>query len=116
MSVEQTKAFYQRIATDKDFRSRFQNLENCEEFYNLVKKSDYDFTEQEFEAFTCQLLEAECLKNQVQDLNERELASILGGFLERAPIRPKYGSVVLPTRPQPPLWGKPPLSKPCPLP
>ncbi|WP_353853437.1 Nif11 family protein [Microcystis sp. LE19-10.1B] len=26
MSVEQTKAFYQRIATDKDFRSRFQNL------------------------------------------------------------------------------------------
>jgi predicted ribosomally synthesized peptide with nif11-like leader len=26
MSVEQTKAFYQRIATDEDFRSRFQNL------------------------------------------------------------------------------------------
>ncbi|TRT83693.1 MAG: Nif11-like leader peptide family natural product precursor [Microcystis aeruginosa Ma_AC_P_19900807_S299] len=95
MSVEQTKAFYQRIATDEDFRSRFQNLKNCEEFSKLAKESDYEFTEREFETYTCQLLEAECLKDKVQDLNERELASILGGFLAKASIKPKYGSVSL---------------------
>ena len=101
MSLEQTKAFYQRIASDETFRSQFQNLESHEEFYNLAKQADYEFSEQEFETYTHQLLEAESLEDAIQDLNEEELVSILGGFSSRPIFRPKYGSV------KPPILVRP---------
>lgn len=109
MSFEQTEAFYERIASDENFRSQFQNLESHEEFYDLAKQADYEFSEQEFETYTRQLLEAENLEDEIQDLNEEELVSILGGFSSRIPMMLKYGGVRLPKRPilVRPMYGLP---------
>lgn len=91
MSLEQTKAFYQRIATDETFRTQFQEIESQEQFYHLAKTEGYDFTKQEFEDYTCQLLESENLDDEVKDLNEQELASVLGGFSGQIPRMLMYG-------------------------
>jgi len=95
MSLENTKSFYQRISTDENFSAKFQGLENQEEFYYAAKTAGYEFTEQEFEDYTCKLLcKGDDLNDEIQDLSEEELASVLGGFIRHfPPLHPMYGIV-----------------------
>jgi len=46
MSLENVKAFYERLAIDEVFRSQIQNVKTKDECSQIVKSSGYDFTQQ----------------------------------------------------------------------
>jgi len=79
MSRENVKAFYERLATDEVFRSQIQGVKNKDECSQIVKSSGYDFTQQEFEEYTVQLLESGATDGELMDLNEKELEAVFGG-------------------------------------
>jgi predicted ribosomally synthesized peptide with nif11-like leader len=85
MSLEQVHAFYERVASDESFRSRIQSVNSKEECSEIVKAAGFDFTQQEFEDYTTQLLESKRLDEEVQDLSEEDLATVAGGFFGRFP-------------------------------
>lgn len=98
MSRENVKAFYERLATDEGFRSQIQGVKNKDECSQIVKSSGYDFTQQEFEEYTAQLLESGATDGELMDLNEKELEAVFGGAISiigKLPIQPPDG-VVLP--------------------
>lgn len=81
MSRENVKAFYERLATDEGFRSQIQGVKNKDECSQIVKSSGYDFTQQEFEEYTAQLLESGATDGELMDLNEKELEAVFGGAI-----------------------------------
>ena len=100
MSVENVKAFYQRLAQDEQFRSKIQGVKSKEECSQLVQQAGYDFTKEEFESYTSQLLESTVKEGELQDLNERELEAVVGGGIKLyewpwindfPPFLPMYG-------------------------
>ncbi|MCU0536123.1 MAG: Nif11-like leader peptide family natural product precursor [Hydrococcus sp. Prado102] len=108
MSLENVKAFYQRLANDEAFRSQIQDVKSKEECSQIVKTAGYIFTQQEFEDYTGQLLETQPSDSDIQDLSEKELEVVVGGFIE-SPIlkiffpggnilvRPMYGAPLPPS-------------------
>jgi predicted ribosomally synthesized peptide with nif11-like leader len=102
MSLEKVKAFYERLATDEVFRSQIQNVKNKNECSQIVKNAGYDFTQQEFEEYTVQLLESGATDGELMDLNEKELEAVFGGassVIGKLPIQPMYGVVWPPYQP-----------------
>lgn len=96
MSLENVKAFYERLATDEVFRSQIQNVKTKDECSQIVKSSGYDFTQQEFEEYTVQLLESGATDGELMDLNEKELEAVFGGassVIGKLPIQQIYGGV-----------------------
>jgi predicted ribosomally synthesized peptide with nif11-like leader len=98
MSLENVKAFYERLATDEVFRSQIQGVKNKDECSQIVKGAGYDFTQQEFEEYTVQLLESSTNNDELMDLNEKELEAVFGGATasmidELGIIQPMYGVV-----------------------
>lgn len=97
MSRENVKAFYERLATDEGFRSQIQGVKNKDECSQIVKSSGYDFTQQEFEEYTAQLLESGATDGELMDLNEKELEAVFGGAISvinwklPMPPMPTYG-------------------------
>lgn len=92
MSLENVQAFYQRVAKDEAFRTQLGAANSQEEYSQIVQEAGYNFTEQEFEEFTAQLLEQTTAEGELQDLDEKELAAVLGGVKIRPPfIVPIYG-------------------------
>lgn len=73
MSLEDVKAFYARLATDEIFRTKIQGVKTKEECSQIVQAFGYNFTQEEFEGFTSQLLESYPNDGNLQDLNEKEL-------------------------------------------
>lgn len=79
MSLENVKAFYDRMATDEDFRNQIQTVTSREDCQRIVLKESYIFTEQEFEEYTAQLLDQDAAESQLKDLDEKELEVVVGG-------------------------------------
>ena len=112
MSLESVKAFYENLATDEALRTQIQGVQSKEECSQIVKNAGYDFTREEFEEYTAELLESTATNSELTDLDEKELASIVGGatskYLGGWPIQPMYGVISWP-----PIFPvKPPIVQP----
>ncbi len=108
MSLEQVKSFYERLANDEAFRSQIQNVKTKEECSQIVKAAGYDFTQAEYEEYTLQLLESANADDGLQDLDEKELAGVIGGIIGKPkfpwpPVQPMYGIIQWP--PIQPMYG-----------
>ncbi len=79
MSLESVKAFYESLRTDEVLRAQIQGVQSKEECSQIVKNAGYDFTPEEFEEYTTNLLESALADSELTDLDEKELASIVGG-------------------------------------
>lgn len=79
MSLTNVKAFYQRLANDEAFRSQIQNVKSKEECSQIVRAAGYNFTQQEYEEYTAQLLESDTGDSELKDLSEQELEAVFGG-------------------------------------
>ncbi len=98
MSLKNVQLFYEKLSVDEHFSAQIQSVASKEECSQIVKAAGYDFTQQEFEDYTAQVLEISSSKQELQFLNERELEAVVGGIgrmlfpPERFPL---YG-VILP--------------------
>jgi predicted ribosomally synthesized peptide with nif11-like leader len=90
MSIESASAFYQRIITDEAFRTQLQNTAS-EERTAIIQAAGYDFTPEEWEAATADILET---AEANTELNDAQLEAIAGGILPKITI---YG-VALPPK------------------
>lgn len=107
MSLEQVKGFYQKLATDETFRTQIQGVKNKEECSQIVKTAGFTFTQQEFEEYTTQILEADPSESELQDLNDKELEAVFGGLKTLPPyvfppdgwVHPMYGVIIGPIYP-----------------
>ena len=79
MSLESVKSFYESLRTDEVLRAQIQGVQSKEECRQIVKNAGYDFTSEEFEEYTTNLLESALADSELTDLDEKELASIVGG-------------------------------------
>lgn len=94
MSLEQVKGFYQRLATDEAFRTQLKTTQSKAECRQVVKDAGYDFTTQEFEEYTSQMLELKANDVLLQDIHEKDLEVVLGGaysFIYGWEPLPPYG-------------------------
>lgn len=79
MSLENVRAFYQKLATDSDFQAKVQAAENKRECSRIVRAAGYFFTQQEFEEYTAELLESTAVEDNLKNLDEKELEAVVGG-------------------------------------
>lgn len=97
MSLKNVQAFYKRLATDEAFHTQIQGVKNQTKCSQIVKAAGYDFTRQEYEEYTAQLLELETNEGELKELEEKELEAVLGGASTllgiRLYVQPKYGVV-----------------------
>lgn len=103
MSIAHVKAFYQQLANDEAFRTQIQNVNSKEECSQIVKAAGYDFTLNEYEEYTAQLLES-ADEGELKDLSEQELAGVFGGVTGKFIAQPLYGVIWDYDRVQP-LYG-----------
>ncbi|NEQ77474.1 MAG: Nif11-like leader peptide family natural product precursor [Okeania sp. SIO2C9] len=90
MSLENVQAFYERIADDKEFLAELQATETQEEGKKILEEAGYDFTSEELEEYTSQVLESGNTEDSVlEDLNEEQMTAVFGG-LQIVPM-PLYG-------------------------
>ena len=87
MSLENVKAFYEKLANDEAFRTQLQAVASKEECSQIVKNAGYNFTTDEFEEYTAQLLDLTSDKDEIQDLDEKELEAVFGGALSISVIK-----------------------------
>lgn len=78
MSLENVKAFYQRLETDKAFQVQVKVAKSKLECSQIVQAVGYFFTQEEFEEYTPQLLELTTAENSLKDLDEKELEAVVG--------------------------------------
>ncbi|WYL93881.1 MAG: Nif11-like leader peptide family natural product precursor [Gloeotrichia echinulata IR180] len=93
MSLANVKAFYQQLANDEAFSTQIQNVKSKEECSQIVKAAGYDFTLEEYEEYTAQLLESAAGEGELKDLSEKELAAVFGGLTGGRKFQPLYGVV-----------------------
>ena len=93
MSLEHVKAFYEKVANDEAFRTQIQGVNSKEECSQIVKDAGYNFTLQEYEEYTAQLLESAAGEGELKDLSEKELAAVFGGITGKPKPQPLYGVV-----------------------
>ena len=109
MSLENVRAFYERIADDKEFLDQLQATETQEEGKKILEEAGYDFTTEELEEYTSQVLESSDAEDSVlEDLNEKEMAAVFGGLSTIGPIQALYGVIWWPPKPWPlpqPMYG-----------
>ncbi|NEO35810.1 MAG: Nif11-like leader peptide family natural product precursor [Moorea sp. SIOASIH] len=79
MSLENVKAFYERLATDQAFRGKIQGVKSKDECREIVQGAGYDFTQEELEDYTGQLLESSAAEDGLRDLDQQELEAVFGG-------------------------------------
>ncbi|MBD0301453.1 MAG: Nif11-like leader peptide family natural product precursor [Tolypothrix sp. T3-bin4] len=79
MSIENVQAFYTKLANDEAFRAQIQGVKSKDEYSQVVKSAGYNFTQDEFEEYTAQLLESTAGDDELKDLNEEELEAVFGG-------------------------------------
>ena len=94
MSLGNVKSFYEYLEDNEAFRDQIKAAENKEECSRIVKEAGFDFTLEEYEEYTYQLLESTNYEDEIQDLGEKELAAVFGGITGiNSRIRPLYGVV-----------------------
>ncbi|MDF5728891.1 MAG: Nif11-like leader peptide family natural product precursor [Rhizonema sp. PD38] len=104
MSLENVKAFYERLTSDQAFRAQIQGSKSQDEYCKIVKGAGYVFNQEELEEYTAELLESTNAEESLRDLNEKELAAVFGGtFLELSPIQTVYGVTQAPF--DPPIYS-----------
>ena len=113
MSLEQVKGFYQKLDTDEVFRSQIQAVKSKEECSQIVKAAGYNFTQQEFEEYTAQMLEADPSESELEDLSEKELETVFGGLSSFEPELLVALETIFPPTDKLPQWpqlmyGSPP--------
>ena len=81
MSLENVKSFYEYLEDNEAFRDQIKAAENKEECSQIVKEAGFDFTLEEYEEYTYQLLESANSEDEIQDLGEKELAAVFGGII-----------------------------------
>ncbi|MEN9518374.1 MAG: hypothetical protein RLZZ381_962 [Cyanobacteriota bacterium] len=93
MSIANVKAFYQRVADDSAFSERLKNSKSKNECSQIAKEAGYDFTREEYEEFTAQLLELKTTDSEFRELDREELAVVFGGMIGTKYIQklPPYG-------------------------
>ncbi|VEP18557.1 Nif11-like leader peptide family natural product [Hyella patelloides LEGE 07179] len=79
MTIANVEAFYKRLAVDEAFRSKIQKAGSKQKCRQIVREAGYDFTQEEFEAFTSQLLDSNTEVN-LGELSEIELEAAVGGI------------------------------------
>ncbi|WP_019503881.1 Nif11-like leader peptide family RiPP precursor [Pleurocapsa sp. PCC 7319] len=99
MSIENAKSFYERVSTDKQFRTQLENTASAEERQKIIQAAGFEFTNQEWEIAKEQILATSESNNG--ELSEAELTAVSGGvdlsifeLLDEEPlfpIRPLYG-------------------------
>jgi predicted ribosomally synthesized peptide with nif11-like leader len=107
---ERLKDFLVRVVKDQSFRTQLDNG-TVEERQEVLKSAGYIFSKEEFETAALHVLESK-ERGEFTELNEEELAGVLGGFIGgRYPIiKPLYGGVLWPPNVS---WSpKPPLPQP----
>jgi predicted ribosomally synthesized peptide with nif11-like leader len=77
MSLENVKLFYAQLAIDEAFRTQVQSSKTKEECSQTVKNAGFDFTYQELEDYTAQMLNP---PDDLSELGKAELESVIGGF------------------------------------
>jgi predicted ribosomally synthesized peptide with nif11-like leader len=89
---ERLKEFLVRLVKDQSFRTQLDNG-TVEERQQLLKSAGYIFSKEEFETAALHVLEAK-ERGEFTDLNEEELAGVLGGFVGsgHSPVQ-VYGSI-----------------------
>ncbi|QKQ72700.1 Nif11-like leader peptide family natural product precursor [Nostoc sp. TCL240-02] len=107
MSLENVRAFYQRLASDEAFLTQMQGVESKDECSQVVKTAGYDFTQEEFEEYTTQLLESNAAEDELKDLSEKQLEAVFGGIIGKPIIQPLYGVIWWPPVKWPPIQPQP---------
>jgi predicted ribosomally synthesized peptide with nif11-like leader len=77
MSLENVKLFYAQLAIDEAFRTKVQSSKTKEECSQNVKDAGFDFTSQELEEYTAQMINP---PDDLSELDKAELESVIGGF------------------------------------
>jgi predicted ribosomally synthesized peptide with nif11-like leader len=81
MSIQHVEAFYEQLSQDETFRDQIKNAKSKVDCSHKVQAAGYDFTQQEFEDYTAQLLENGVLNNgNLEKIGERELEAVYGGI------------------------------------
>lgn len=97
MSRENVKAFYERLKNDETFRTQMQSANSKDESNKILSNNGYEFTQEEFEEVTANLLESTKDDATLKDLNEKELEAVFGGAIKLIhfpfPIL-LYGSII----------------------
>jgi predicted ribosomally synthesized peptide with nif11-like leader len=88
MSIENAKAFFQRMNEDVDFRTIFESALTFKEHQQLIQDTGYDFTADEWQSAVTEIQSDVCN----EELKEEELEAIAGGASNRGGVA-KYGSV-----------------------
>ncbi len=89
MTIENVKAFYERLANDEVFRIQIETAGSKHKCSKIVREAGYGFTQKEFEEFTAQLLDSNA--ENLEELGETELELAVGGanaFLQEKRINP----------------------------
>ncbi|NJS12087.1 MAG: Nif11-like leader peptide family natural product precursor [Microcoleus sp. CSU_2_2] len=78
MSIENARAFYERVATDETFREQIRNVANDEQGQNIIRGAGYDFTAEDWNTVTEQLSQSD-----ESELSDAELKAVAGGCSPR---------------------------------
>lgn len=86
MLIKSILEFYKRLVKDKQFRTKLENTSNSEECQQAIKEAGFNFTPEEFESATAEILS----KNKIRDLDvslsnvsDEELEVVFGGVWSR---------------------------------
>lgn len=95
MSLENVRAFYEKLANNEAFRAQIQSTKNKAECSQIVRKAGYDFTQQEYEEFTTQLLLG-ATDSDLREIDKKELKAVVGGVssiteMQGPIVAPPYG-------------------------
>lgn len=115
--LEKVKEFWVRLVKDRSFRDRLANS-SVEERNQYLDADGYNFTKEEFETATLEVIESK-ERGEFNELSEEELTAVVGGYTGDISkiVLPMYGVPWwpidnLPGRPKPnpvpkPLYGAP---------
>lgn len=97
MSLNNVRDFYERLIKDEAFRDSLQNAQSPQESGQIINENGYSFTQEEFEAFTAEIVEQDTEHEYLRDLDEQELEAVFGGISSALRIFPwpilMYGAV-----------------------
>lgn len=107
--IEKVKEFLVKLVKDKAFQDRLETS-SIDEQNQFLQASGYNFTKQEFEAATLEILESK-ERGEFNELSNEELVAVVGGYVGEPIATPIYGL------PLPPInWPVCPKPKPVPRP
>ncbi|MEH2036608.1 Nif11-like leader peptide family RiPP precursor [Nostoc sp.] len=117
--LEKVKRFIIRLVKDEAFRAQLMS-DKIDEVIKVMEEGGYNFSQEEFETASIQILELKEL-GQFDDLSEEELVGAFGGLTSTNDkvAQPLYGVVVPPPKDcaKPPIkWIPRPYPKPSPQP